>query len=106
MSRATVVLPLPVAPTSATDSPAGTVRSKPSSTDRQPARRRTHAVEAHLAAAAGRPVAGSGSRSAWSTITGSVARTSCDPLGGRPAARWPWAMIMPSIRSGQISSTT
>ena len=93
MSLATVDLPLPVAPTSAIDSPGSTVRSKPVEHGPTAAVAEGDAVEAHAAATR----LGSRTGLGGSTTSASVARiswTRCADAPARPA----WATIIPSIR--------
>ena len=105
-SRATVDLPLPVAPTSATDSPAGDVEHEVVE-DRGSGAGLVAEVTSSKRTAP-RPwwpsvaPAGSGVGCGGETMAGSVASTASTRCA-EAAARWAWAMIMPSIRSGQIS---
>ena len=97
MSRPTVDLPDPVAPTTATDSPGATRRSKPSSTGwRRPYPKRTSLKVTSP------PPGGSDTGRSGSWIAGSVVSTS-STRSADTAARWAWATIMPSMRSGQMS---
>ena len=97
MSRATVVLPEPVAPTSATDFARRHPQVEAVEHRLGPAVAEAHASEAHLAAPGGQ-----GGGPGGSSTSGSVDSTS-STRSADTAARWDWATIMPSIRSGQIS---
>ena len=64
-----------------------------------------HALEAHVTRPAGGAVGGQRPAARVVADHRGGDEDLVHPLGGG-RGRWPWAMIMPSIRSGQISITT
>ncbi len=101
MSLATVDFPEPVAPTSATDSPASMVRSRSVNTGVVV----SGYVKCTPTNSTRPPCSGRSTGCAGATIAGSASRTS-PTRAAEAEARCAWATMLPSMRSGQMSSTT